>query len=139
MNEIFIGKKIAEGRKSKDLSQAQFAGMLNVSQQAVAKWERGDSLPDLIMLGRIANTIGEDLNYFSGIDKSQNESKNKTEKSTGWNMSMANWKNTDFSGTKSSIEKIGAANIENCKFIGLNLSGIVFKANNLIKKRFYKC
>ena len=65
MNEIAIGNKIAEGRKKKGYSQAEFAQELSVSPQAVSKWERGESLPDIIMLGKIAASIGVDMNHFS--------------------------------------------------------------------------
>ena len=67
MNYDIIGTRIAEGRKSKGLSQAQFAERLAVTPQAVAKWERNKSLPDIFMLGRIGEVIGNtDLNYFLG-------------------------------------------------------------------------
>lgn len=67
MSEKIIGIRIAEGRKAKNLSQAQFAELLFVSQQAVGKWERGESLPDIFTLGKIGEVIGNtDLNYFLG-------------------------------------------------------------------------
>ena len=62
-----IGKRIAEGRKRKGLSQAGFAALLHVSPQAVGKWERSESLPDIFMLGKIGEAIGTtDINYFLG-------------------------------------------------------------------------
>ena len=62
-----VGKRIAEGRKKQGLSQAQFAERLNVTQQAVGKWELSESLPDIFMLGKIAEVIGTtDINYFLG-------------------------------------------------------------------------
>jgi len=66
MNQI-IGIRIAEGRKKIGLSQAQFAAKLNVSPQAVGKWERSESLPDIFTLGKIGEVIGTtDINYFLG-------------------------------------------------------------------------
>jgi len=69
--EIFdttiVGKQIASGRKAKGLSQAQFALLLNISPQAVSKWERSESLPDIFMLGKVGEIIGTtDINYFLG-------------------------------------------------------------------------
>ena len=62
-----IGIKIAEGRKNKGLSQSQFAKLLSVTPQAVGKWERGESLPDIFMLGTIGEIIGTtNINYFLG-------------------------------------------------------------------------
>ncbi|MCL2847034.1 MAG: helix-turn-helix domain-containing protein [Firmicutes bacterium] len=67
MNIEIVGKRIAEGRHAKGLSQAQFAALVNVSAQAVGKWERSESLPDIFMLGKIGEVIGTtDINYFLG-------------------------------------------------------------------------
>jgi len=67
MDNTIIGQRIAEGRKRLNLSQAGFAAKVNVSPQAVGKWERSESLPDIFMLGRIGEIIGTtDINYFLG-------------------------------------------------------------------------
>lgn len=42
-----LGEKIQQLRKTKNLSQEQLAEKLNVSRQAVSKWEIGESLPDI--------------------------------------------------------------------------------------------
>ena len=46
MDQIKIGKFIAERRKMKSLTQAQLAEKLNITDRAVSKWENGRSLPD---------------------------------------------------------------------------------------------
>ena len=46
-------------------SQAQLAGQLFISPQAVGKWERGESIPDILTIIRLAQILGVDLNYFS--------------------------------------------------------------------------
>jgi len=69
MNNNIIGTRIADGRRAKGFSQAQLARLVCVSPQAVGKWERGESLPDIFMLGRIAEAIGKmNINYFLGKD-----------------------------------------------------------------------
>ena len=60
-----IGNKIAEARKKINISQAQLAERLFISPQAVGKWERGESMPDIITFNRLAEILGVDLNYFS--------------------------------------------------------------------------
>ena len=68
-NTKIVGLRIAEGRKKLGLSQAQFAQKVNMSQQAVGKWERGESLPDIFMLAKIGKVIGHtDICYFVGKD-----------------------------------------------------------------------
>ena len=46
MNQIKIGKFIATCRKSKNLTQAQLAEKLGITDKAVSKWERGIAMPD---------------------------------------------------------------------------------------------
>jgi len=62
---IMIGEKISDARKMRNLSQAQLARQLSISSQAVGKWERGESMPDIITFNRLAEVLGVDLNYFS--------------------------------------------------------------------------
>ncbi|MEG2601903.1 MAG: helix-turn-helix transcriptional regulator, partial [Carnobacterium sp.] len=45
-----IGKKIKELRLSKKLTQKDLAKILNVTPQAISKWERNESNPDIQML-----------------------------------------------------------------------------------------
>ncbi len=52
MDQIKIGKFIAERRKSAGLTQLQLAEKLNITDRAVSKWETGKAMPDSsIMLG----------------------------------------------------------------------------------------
>ena len=46
MDQIKIGKFIAERRKKANLTQMQLAEKLNITDRAVSKWETGKSLPD---------------------------------------------------------------------------------------------
>jgi len=65
MEASITGSKIAAARKKINLSQAQLAEQLSITPQAVGKWERGESVPDIITINRLANILGVDLNYFS--------------------------------------------------------------------------
>lgn len=56
--EISIGKKIAELRKAKGITQDELAEALNVSPQAVSKWENEQSCPDISLLPVIADFFG---------------------------------------------------------------------------------
>ena len=46
MDQVKIGKFIAECRKKEGLTQAQLAEKLNITDRAVSKWENGKSMPD---------------------------------------------------------------------------------------------
>ena len=65
LNSKSIGNKIAIARKKINLSQAELAQQVSISSQAVGKWERGESMPDITTLNRLAEILGVDLNYFS--------------------------------------------------------------------------
>jgi len=64
--KIKIGKNIAEYRKLSGMSQIDFAESLNYSDKAVSKWERGESLPDIIVLKQIADSFGITVNDLLG-------------------------------------------------------------------------
>ena len=53
-----LAANLAELRKEENLTQAEFAARFNYSDKAVSKWERGDSLPDVVMLKTIADLYG---------------------------------------------------------------------------------
>ena len=46
MNQLKIGKFIAECRKKNNLTQMQLAEKLNITDRAVSKWENGKAMPD---------------------------------------------------------------------------------------------
>ena len=46
MDQVKIGKFIAECRKRANLTQMQLAEKLGITDRAVSKWERGKALPD---------------------------------------------------------------------------------------------
>lgn len=64
--KIIIGKNIGEYRKLSNLSQVEFAEKLNYSDKAVSKWERGESLPDIVVLKQIADIFGITVNDLIG-------------------------------------------------------------------------
>ena len=46
MDQIKIGRFIAECRKKKNLTQMQLAEKLNITDRAISKWENGKGMPD---------------------------------------------------------------------------------------------
>ena len=63
-----LEKRIAELRKNKQISQEQLADILNTSRQAVSKWERGESLPDIDKLKDLAVYFDVSIDYLLGYD-----------------------------------------------------------------------
>ena len=56
--EITIGKRIAALRREKNLKQDDLAQMLEVSPQAVSKWENDQTCPDISLLPKLAKILG---------------------------------------------------------------------------------
>lgn len=52
-----IGEKIRHYRQRNNLTQEKLAAELSVSFQAVSKWERNESLPDVTIIGRLAEVL----------------------------------------------------------------------------------
>lgn len=60
-----IGERITALRKSADLSQGQLASMLNVTRQAVSKWENDLASPDTLKLIQLADALSTDVEYLA--------------------------------------------------------------------------
>ena len=56
--EMTIGKRIAALRREKNLKQDDLAQMLEVSPQAVSKWENDQTCPDINLLPKLAKILG---------------------------------------------------------------------------------
>ncbi|MBQ2070642.1 MAG: helix-turn-helix transcriptional regulator [Bacilli bacterium] len=63
-----LGEKIANLRKEKKVSQEELADVLCTSRQAVSKWERGESDPDIGRLKDLAIYFGVSIDYLLGYD-----------------------------------------------------------------------
>lgn len=59
-----FGEKISDLRKRFGMTQAELGKKLNVTYQAVSKWEHDESQPDFTMMSRIAKLFGVSLSYF---------------------------------------------------------------------------
>ena len=62
MDQVKIGKFIAECRKQKNLSQLELADMLNITDKAVSKWERGLSKPSSSIMLELCEILGISVN-----------------------------------------------------------------------------
>ncbi len=74
---IYFGENLKKLRKSKDLTQETLADFLGMSFQAISKWERGETYPDITMLPIIANFFGVTVDSLLGTDNIAKEEKIK--------------------------------------------------------------
>lgn len=61
-----FAEKLKEARAKKGISQAALGRRLGVSQQAVAKWEKGASEPDIEQIVQISEYLQCDIKYLMG-------------------------------------------------------------------------
>lgn len=61
MNAEKTGALIKQLRTNKNLTQAQLAELVNVSDKAVSKWERGDGCPDITIMPKLAEVLGVEM------------------------------------------------------------------------------
>lgn len=90
-----LGSRIKKLRKENNLSQEQLAEKLNVSRQAISKWESNKAYPDidnLILLRDIFNVTLDDL--IIGENNTKNENINESVDSSGdtkwYNLKLSN-------------------------------------------------
>ena len=60
-----LGRRITELRSMQNLSQNQLAKLMDVSRQAVSKWETDQSAPDSIKMIHLAEVLDTDIEYSS--------------------------------------------------------------------------
>lgn len=147
MEAKMIGGKIAAVRKEANMSQAQLAQLLFISPQAVGKWERGESVPDIITFNRLAEILGVDLNYFSGsftsitppsnaLDEGESDpnrpiATEAPERPILNNFSGSNLSGSDFAGVQAQGRKFNGSALRGSDFAGADLSGSTFYGSDL--------
>lgn len=63
-----IGDTISRMRQNKNMTQEEFASCLGVTPQAVSRWERGNSLPDISLVKGICNILSISANELLEIE-----------------------------------------------------------------------
>ncbi len=159
MDTMVIGNKIAKARKEINISQAQLAQRLFISPQAVGKWERGESIPDIITFNRLAEILGVDLNYFSENFPSTNEkiASGMTGNNTAeleqmepedtttsaspdrqllTHFSGSNLPQSDFAGVTAHKLKFNGSALRGSNFAGADLTGSSFHGSDIREANF---
>ena len=69
MDQLKIGKFIADCRKRKNLTQMQLAEKLGITDKAVSKWERGVAMPDTSIMLELCDILGISVNELLSGEK----------------------------------------------------------------------
>lgn len=73
MEQIKIGKFIAELRKNKNMTQEQLGEKLGVSSKTISKWENGRGMPELSTLKPLSEELGVSINEILSGEKIEKE------------------------------------------------------------------
>ena len=85
MDKVKIGQFIAKCRKDKKITQEQLAEKLNISKNAVSKWERGICLMDMSLLKPLSEILGVSVNdILSGEKIPEDKIKEKSEENVAF-------------------------------------------------------
>jgi len=68
INTSKLAQRIADARHEKGLTQKDLAAMVGVSAQAVSKWERGVSCPDISILDELASAVDLTVTDLLGVE-----------------------------------------------------------------------
>lgn len=71
--KFIIAKNIQKLRQEKGMTQLELAEKLNYSDKSVSKWERGESLPDIVVLKSVADLFEVTLDYLVEEEHIQKE------------------------------------------------------------------
>ena len=66
--KLIIAGNIGKLRREADITQLELAERLNYSDKAVSKWERGESIPDVVTLKSLADIFGVSVDYLLRAD-----------------------------------------------------------------------
>ena len=111
-----LGKSIYELRKEKGVTQEELAAELGVTAAAVSKWEKGNTLPDVLMVCAIADYFGVTTDALLGRARelkplvviAREEDRQQIEKCLHKHgFCAADWVR-DFASARSSMEERGA-------------------------------
>ena len=66
--KAIIAGNIADLRRNKNMTQMELAEKLNYTDKAISKWERGESIPDVIVLKNIADLFEVSVDYLLELE-----------------------------------------------------------------------
>ncbi len=77
MDQLKIGRFIAECRKQTKLTQLQLADKLGITDKAISKWERGIAMPDTSLMLELCDILGISVNELLSGEKNMMENNEK--------------------------------------------------------------
>lgn len=86
MTLLTIGSKLSRERQNKNMTQEELAGRIGVTPQAISKWERDQSIPDVALLAELCQVLEISADYLLGIEaRTVTENGDSKSQSEIWN------------------------------------------------------
>ena len=79
MDQLKIGRFIAECRKKANLTQMQLAEKLGITDKAISKWERGIAMPDTSIMLELCDILSISVNELLSGEKTNMDNNQKNE------------------------------------------------------------
>ena len=73
--DISLSTRLKQMRTEKNVTQEELADYLNVTYQAVSRWERGEGYPDIMHLPKLARFFGVSIDQLFGISEEEDQDK----------------------------------------------------------------
>ena len=73
-----FGRFIAQCRKNREMTQKELARKLNVTEQAVSRWECGKGFPDIQLLVPLAESLEISVSELMNLEKKNGEKATET-------------------------------------------------------------
>lgn len=73
-----LGSKIADARKSKNMTQEQLAELMSVTRQSISRWESDQSYPEMDKIVYLAEILGVSCDYLLKDNCEKTETKNES-------------------------------------------------------------
>ena len=78
MNSKDFGKRVADLRKGKGLTQSELAEKLNISNKAISRWETGEGYPEITILPSLAKELGVSIDELLSESSEDSDFENQS-------------------------------------------------------------
>ncbi|MBO5371181.1 MAG: helix-turn-helix domain-containing protein [Lachnospiraceae bacterium] len=128
MDQVKIGKFMAEIRKQRGMTQKELAEQVGISDKTISKWECGNSIPDISYLEALCNSLDITVNeLLSGEKLSEQSYSEKAEENI-----MALMKENEIHKKGNLLQMIFGIVLAGCAFILMFASMGVYQITNFL-------
>ena len=106
MDQIKIGKFIAQCRKEKAITQEQLAKMLNTTNKSISKWENGNCLPDSSLYEPICNILNVSINELFAGERLVDDSTNNLMQMLKYKLYLLSDKSISFAEFSNALDRL---------------------------------